>query len=164
MNQTHWTRDIPSPLGALRAVTDGHALTGLDFGVEGPASTTMPAAASELLGRVARELDEWFAGGRTTFDLPLAPQGTPFQQTVWTELRRIPYGATVSYAAIAQRIGQPSAVRAVGAANGRNPIAIVIPCHRVIGADGRLAGYAGGVARKQALLVHEAHHAFALQP
>jgi methylated-DNA-[protein]-cysteine S-methyltransferase len=99
-----------------------------------------------------RQLDEYFAGTRRRFDLPLAPAGTPFQQRVWQGLTEIPYGETISYAELARRIGRPAAVRAVGAANGRNPLAIVVPCHRVIGSDGRLVGYGGGLPVKAALL------------
>src|SRR5690606_32152543 len=102
-----------------------------------------------------RQLDAYFRGTLRTFDLPLAPQGTPFQQTVWEALRHIPYGQTVSYGELARRVGRPAAVRAVGLANGSNPIAIVIPCHRVIGANGTLTGYGGGLPTKQALLALE---------
>jgi methylated-DNA-[protein]-cysteine S-methyltransferase len=99
-----------------------------------------------------RQLDAYFAGTLRRFDLPLAPAGTPFQREVWQALREIPYGETVSYGELARRIGRPSAVRAVGAANGQNPLSIVIPCHRVIGSDGRLVGYGGGLPAKSALL------------
>jgi methylated-DNA-[protein]-cysteine S-methyltransferase len=110
-----------------------------------------PAAMSE----VTRQLGEYFAGERTTFDLPLAPRGTDFQRRVWNVLRTIGYGRTSTYGAIASTIGQPSASRAVGLANGHNPLAIVVPCHRVIGASGALTGYAGGLDRKRWLLQHE---------
>lgn len=106
-----------------------------------------------------RQLDEWFAGQRGTFDLPLAIGGTPFQHGVWQALLGIGYGATCSYAALAARIGRPRAVRAVGAANGANPLVIVVPCHRVIGADGTLTGFGGGLPAKQWLLAHERAHA-----
>lgn len=102
-----------------------------------------------------RQLAEYFAGTLTEFDLPLAPQGTPFQLSVWRALRRIPYGATVSYGAIAESIGRPSASRAVGAANGANPLPIVVPCHRVIGSTGKLTGFGGGLDTKAALLALE---------
>lgn len=102
-----------------------------------------------------RQLAEYFAGNRQAFDLKLAPQGTPFQRAVWRALGEIPFGTTCCYADIARRIGRPTAVRAVGAANGRNPVAIVVPCHRVIGRDGSLTGYAGGLDRKRWLLEHE---------
>ena len=105
-----------------------------------------------LLDPLATQLDEYFAGARRDFDLPLAPEGTDFQRTVWHALARIPYGDTTSYAQLADTIGHPSAVRAVGAANGRNPIPIVQPCHRVIGADGALTGFGGGLPTKRFLL------------
>jgi methylated-DNA-[protein]-cysteine S-methyltransferase len=109
------------------------------------------------------QLAAYFAGELTRFDLPLAPQGSDFQLGVWAELRRIPYGATITYGELAQRIGDPSAARAVGAANGRNPLPIVVPCHRVIGADGSLTGFGGGLATKKFLLEHEQKYAtFAL--
>jgi len=101
------------------------------------------------------QLQEYFAGRRTRFDLPLAPRGTAFQQAVWAQLLRIPFGATASYGDIARAIGKPAAVRAVGGANHRNPLSIVIPCHRVIGADGSLTGYGGEMHRKRALLALE---------
>jgi methylated-DNA-[protein]-cysteine S-methyltransferase len=103
-----------------------------------------------------RQLDEYFAGERTTFDLPLNPAGTPFQQVVWEALRAIPYGEVFSYGEIAEQIGKPGAARAVGLANGRNPISVIVPCHRVIGASGSLTGYGGGLERKQLLLDLEA--------
>jgi methylated-DNA-[protein]-cysteine S-methyltransferase len=105
-----------------------------------------------VLDTLAAELAEYFAGARRAFDLPLAPRGTAFQQRVWDQLRALEYGATASYREIAVRIGAPTATRAVGAANGRNPIPIVIPCHRVIGADGRLTGFGGGLELKRRLL------------
>jgi methylated-DNA-[protein]-cysteine S-methyltransferase len=105
-----------------------------------------------LLDAARRQLDEYFAGTRRVFELPLAPRGTPFQRRVWDALCSIGYGETCSYAAIAAMIGAPRAVRAVGAANGRNPLGIVVPCHRVIGANGTLTGYAGGLERKAGLL------------
>ena len=108
-----------------------------------------------MLRQLARELAEYFAGRRRVFDVAVAPEGTPFQQAVWRALRTVPYGATASYAAIAAAIDRPRAVRATGAANGRNPVSIVIPCHRIVGADGSLTGYAGGVARKEWLLMLE---------
>jgi methylated-DNA-[protein]-cysteine S-methyltransferase len=159
-----WQRTVASPLGPLCAVTDGTAVTMLDFDRPGGDTPDVPSAARGLLDRVQAQVAEYFAGERRTFDLPLAPRGTPFQRAVWTALLELPYGTTASYLDVARRIGQPAAVRAVGAANGRNPIAIVIPCHRVIGADGTLTGYAGGLPRKQALLALEARHAFVLVP
>ncbi|HMA45123.1 MAG TPA: methylated-DNA--[protein]-cysteine S-methyltransferase, partial [Gemmatimonadales bacterium] len=101
------------------------------------------------------QLDDYFARRRAVFDLPLAAAGTPFQQRVWRALRQIPFGATESYAGLARRLGAPAAARAVGAANGQNPIPIIVPCHRVIGADGDLTGFGGGLERKRWLLAHE---------
>lgn len=105
-----------------------------------------------LLRDAVRQLDEYFAGRRRAFDLPLAPRGTPFQCAVWRTLSGIPFGETISYAQLAQRVGKPTAMRAVGAANGRNPLPIVLPCHRVIGADGSLTGFGGGLPTKRFLL------------
>ncbi|MNP03005.1 Methylated-DNA--protein-cysteine methyltransferase [compost metagenome] len=108
--------------------------------------------ASNQLDDVARQLDQYFARQREQFEVRLAPQGTPFQREVWQALQRIPYGTTCSYGELAQAIGNPRSVRAVGTANGANPIAIIIPCHRVIGSNGTLTGFAGGIERKQILL------------
>lgn len=143
-----------SPIGDLLLTSDGTALTRVLMN-GAPSKADRPAGWSPDRGSLdtaARQLDEFFEGSRTRFELLLAPAGTPFQRRVWDALRRIPYGETMSYRALAARIGKPRAVRAVGGANGRNPIAIVIPCHRVIGADGRLVGYGGGLDRKRALL------------
>jgi methylated-DNA-[protein]-cysteine S-methyltransferase len=104
---------------------------------------------------VIRQLDEYFAGARTEFDVPMTLVGTPFQRTVWAALREIPYGETVSYGQLAERIGRRTAVRAVGLANGRNPIGVIVPCHRVVGATGDLTGYGGGLERKRHLLDFE---------
>ena len=106
----------------------------------------------EILSEAQHQLQEYFEGRLRQFTLPVAPAGTPFQQRVWQELQKVPWGTTTTYGKIAKRIGQPTAVRAVGSANGRNPVAIVIPCHRVIGSDGSLTGYAGGLATKRRLL------------
>jgi methylated-DNA-[protein]-cysteine S-methyltransferase len=152
---------LATPLGPMRAAFDGPALVELAF-VDAHATepTTAPAQIpAQVPTPVARNLaalhaalDAYFSGRDVPFDVPLAPSGTPFQREVWSALRDIPFGATASYAEIARRIGRPRAVRAVGAANARNPIAILVPCHRVIGADGSLTGYAGGLERKRALL------------
>jgi len=148
---------IETPIGSLYAAVDEEGRLStlsfhepIDFG-ERPASKSDP---------VARQLAEYFSGKRTTFDLPLAPRGTPFQLDVWNALREIAYGDTISYAELARRIGKPSAVRAVGAANGANPIPVIIPCHRVIGSNGTLTGYGGGIERKQWLLAHEGRRLF----
>jgi methylated-DNA-[protein]-cysteine S-methyltransferase len=119
----------------------------------GPAADATPCP---ILQRASRQLAEYFAGRRRQFDLPLLPVGTAFQRRVWQALRQIPFGATASYREIARAIGQPTACRAVGGANGRNPIPIVIPCHRVIGAGGALVGFSAGLQRKVWLLEHEA--------
>jgi methylated-DNA-[protein]-cysteine S-methyltransferase len=151
-------RTLPSPLGPLRLVADDLALVGIYFPEHRPA----PAHAGDDVARhpvldlAARELDEYFAGRRRRFSLPLDPRGTAFQQEVWRALAAIEFGARRSYADLARQIGQPTAVRAVGAANGRNPLSIVLPCHRVVASDGALTGYAGGLAAKQWLLAHEA--------
>jgi methylated-DNA-[protein]-cysteine S-methyltransferase len=147
---------ISTPLGHLLAVVDrAGALVALDFDARTSRWRDLPPD-ERRARKVIAEVERYFAGELREFHLPLAPQGTPFQQRVWAELVRIPYGTTISYAALAQRIGDPKAVRAVGTANGANPIAIVVPCHRVIGADGTLTGYAGGLDKKRALLELEA--------
>jgi methylated-DNA-[protein]-cysteine S-methyltransferase len=149
---------IDSPIGPLTLVTEGGTLTGLYMQVHDhrPDDGTLGVPASieddEVLAETARQLGEYFAGERTTFDLPIGLDGTGFQRTVWAGLQEIPYGETISYGELAKRIGQPSASRAVGLANGRNPVSIVVPCHRVIGANGSLTGYGGGLPRKQFLL------------
>jgi methylated-DNA-[protein]-cysteine S-methyltransferase len=144
---------IDSPIGELLLTGDGDALTTVHMrGAPDPAWHRDPAAFRAAAG----QLRAYFAGELREFDLPLAPRGTPFQQEVWAALREIPYGSTIGYAELAARIGRPSAARAVGAANGRNPIAVAIPCHRVIGASGALTGYGGGLGRKRLLLDLEA--------
>lgn len=128
----------------------------LDLSVScGGESENGARAPDPLAEQLARELTEWFAGARRNFGLPLALRGTPFQRSVWEALRAIPYGAVKSYGELAKSLGKPDAVRAVGAANGRNPVSIVVPCHRVIGANGSLTGYAGGLERKRFLLALE---------
>ncbi len=116
-----------------------------------------------MLVETARQLGEYFAGERRVFDLPLGPDGTGFQRLVWRALGTIPFGETRAYGTIAHAIGRPSASRAVGAANGKNPISIIVPCHRVIGASGALTGYAGGVAAKEWLLGHERRYSISMQ-
>lgn len=149
----YWT-SVESPIGPLLLAGDRHTLRVLWFGhgrkAQGPRPEWVEAAA-EFRG-VAQQLREYFAGTRRQFDLVLAPQGTTFQQTVWRALQDIPYGDTTSYGELARRIGDVKATRAVGLANGANPIAIVIPCHRVIGASGALTGFGGGLPTKRALL------------
>ncbi len=146
-------------LGAMLLVTENDALTGVYFLGQKHFPKDVPACGpcrpGDLLDRTAGQLEEYLQGRRRAFDLPLAPQGTPLQRDVWQALRALPCGETVTYGELAARIGRPRSARAVGAAVGRNPISILIPCHRVVGADGRLTGYAGGLDRKQALLALE---------
>jgi len=149
---------IDSPVGPLTLLGEGDALVGLQMEAQdlSPASAAAVAAATEkssaILKTAVKQLQEYFAGKRRSFDLALAPDGTLFQRTVWSALAKIPYGRTMTYGELARAIGHPTASRAVGAANGANPIGIVIPCHRVIGANGKLTGYAGGVPKKRWLL------------
>lgn len=150
-----------SPVGSLLLSSNGSALTGLSLHADRDLPRVRAVAHPEAgwFAEVAEQLDAYFAGTLTRFDLPLAPRGTGFQRAVWSEMGRIPYGTTISYGELARRVGRPGAARAVGLASGRNPIAIIVPCHRVIGADGRLTGYGGGLERKQQLLELEARHA-----
>lgn len=138
-----------SPIGPLTLRADEDALTGLDFG---PPAVNMPLRPNAITAQATEELRQYFAGERTAFTVALWPKGTDFQQKVWAALRTIPHGATRTYGQIAAQIGQPTASRAVGMANNRNPIAILIPCHRVVGASGELVGYAGGLDVKRRLL------------
>jgi methylated-DNA-[protein]-cysteine S-methyltransferase len=136
-----------TPFGPVWASVDSNgAVTSFNFGSgEGRGSNA----------EVARQIGEFFAGKRTAFDIPLAPKGSEFQKRVWAELARIPFGETISYGELARRIGNPSASRAVGRANATNPIAVIVPCHRVIGTNGKLTGYAGGIELKDKLLAWE---------
>ncbi|HEY0866498.1 MAG TPA: methylated-DNA--[protein]-cysteine S-methyltransferase [Fimbriimonas sp.] len=143
-----------SPIGKLTLVSDGTSLTELWLG--GEVEEEESPATVEVLDAAVRQLDEYFGGNRTVFELPLDPAGTPFQKRVWEHLVQIPYGKTTTYGEIALRLGNGGASRAVGLANGRNPIGIVIPCHRVVGANNSLTGYAGGLDRKRTLLDFEA--------
>lgn len=166
---------LSDALGAIRVIATDTAVVAIYFADHGRArafptrpiaagvrhgrvdhTTRAPEARHEVLDRAARELDEYVRGVRRSFSLPLAPGGTAFQRAVWDALVAIPFGETRSYAAIAAAIGRPRAARAVGAANALNPISVVVPCHRVIGSDRDLTGYAGGLARKRWLLNHEA--------
>ena len=153
---------IATPLGPMRLVTDGTAILALEFDAPAVDAKPLSAAAGSIAHAVTQHLDAYFLRRQVELPIPMAPSGTPFQREVWSALRGIPHGETVSYAEIARRVGRPAAVRAVGAANGRNPIAILIPCHRVIGANGTLTGYAGGLDRKRALLLLEAPGPLAL--
>lgn len=172
---------LPSPLGPLTVVAEepvrtesavragetdavtgggaeggGGALTGVYFEghLRGPSPAALGPRDDDRPEFVAlrRQLDEYFAGDRTGFDLPLAPRGEPFRQRVWALLRQIPYGETRSYGQLARELGDPALAQAVGSANGRNPLSVIVPCHRVVGADGSLTGYAGGLERKRFLL------------
>lgn len=147
-----------SPIGELLLVGDGHALRGL-YMQEGRKPMTIGREWQHDPGALAdprRQLEQYFAGERTSFDLQLIMRGSPFQRRVWRALQDIPFGETISYGEIAGRIGEPSAPRAVGWANGSNPISVIVPCHRVIGANGSLTGYGGGIERKRTLLDLEA--------
>ncbi|MDM3870904.1 methylated-DNA--[protein]-cysteine S-methyltransferase [Porticoccus sp. W117] len=145
------TAIIESPIGNIRISADQEGLTELRF--RDQPLTGKPK--SDVLAVTVKQLQEYFAGKRQVFDLPLNPQGTDFQRQVWRQLLSVEFGDTTSYGDIAKTIGKPTASRAVGAANGQNPISIIVPCHRIIGSSGKLTGYAGGLERKQWLLNHE---------
>jgi methylated-DNA-[protein]-cysteine S-methyltransferase len=150
----------PSPIGPLTLMAcDGH-LTHLVMQDQAHATDTPPGSRRDdaCFAEVSSQLDEYFAGDRTAFHLPLRLGGTDFQRSVWTQLAAIPYGTTISYGELARRVGNPKASRAVGLANGRNPVAVIVPCHRVIAGDGSLGGYGGGLDRKTTLLHLEGVH------
>lgn len=169
--QTTYYTVVASPIGPLLLTSDGQALTGLHmslpgageagpdtlsaWGISGDSGTSLRDDAAAPFPAAQAQLAAYFAGRLTVFDLPLAPPGTEFQRRVWAALETIPYGTTVTYGQLARQIGSSNGSRAVGLANGRNPIAIIVPCHRVIGADGSLTGYGGGLPRKAALLDFE---------
>ena len=140
-----------SPLGDILISYNDHAITGAIF----DGQQTSEYAENTVITECIKQLDEYFGGTRQSFDLPLEPKGTDFQKSVWLALQSIPYGETRSYAQVASLLGRPKASRAVGGANNKNPIHIIIPCHRVIGANGALTGYAGGLERKTTLLTLE---------
>jgi methylated-DNA-[protein]-cysteine S-methyltransferase len=148
---------IDSPVGPLTLVATDGVLSGLymDGQQHRPAPQEFGPPEPQLFTAAADQLGEYFAGERTVFDVPLAMVGTPFQQTVWQALQSIPYGTTISYGELAERIGRRGAARAVGLANGRNPVGIIVPCHRVVGWAGALTGYGGGLDRKRELLALE---------
>jgi methylated-DNA-[protein]-cysteine S-methyltransferase len=150
---------VDSPVGPLTLVAVDGVLAGLYMNLQRhrPPEETFGAPDPAPFTDVIRQLEEYFAARRTQFDLPLAFVGTPFQRRVWAALREIPYGETMSYGQLAKRIDRPGAARAVGLANGRNRIGIIVPCHRVVGASGNLTGYGGGLDRKQYLLEFERH-------
>ncbi len=147
MRVTHFS----SPIGTLEISGNEDGISQVLFLDEGPSIHE----SSPILDECVKQLGEYFKNKRTEFDLRLNPSGTDFQKTVWEELQKIPHGKTISYMDLAKRLGDPKVIRAGGTANGKNPIAIIIPCHRVIGSDGSLTGYAGGLKRKQWLLEHE---------
>lgn len=155
------TLSYDSPVGALGLVADAEALVAVLWPTETEGRVRLaeepePTSDHPVLVKTAAQLDEYFAGTRRRFDLPLGPSGTEFQRQVWWSLAEIPFGETSTYGKQAAAIGRPAAVRAVGAANGRNPLSIVLPCHRIVGADGKLTGFAGGLDTKRWLLDHEA--------
>ena len=158
MNRTTFFTTLPSPVGRLTLEGEGDDLVGLYFDNDPSAARAQGGSVRDdgRLQPALAQLREYFAGQRTDFDLSLAPPGTAFQTSVWRALQRIPFGGTASYGEIARAIGRPAASRAIGGANHRNPIAIIIPCHRVIGADGSMTGYGGGLDRKRILLDLEA--------
>lgn len=154
-------RSISTPIGRLGVVAHDDAVVAIHFEHDDDppeAVTVVDAGDHPVLDRAVTELEEYFAGTRTEFDLPLDPRGTPFQQQAWAALRRIPYGETISYGQQAVLLGDRNKSRAVGAANGKNPIPIVVPCHRVVGSNGHLTGFAGGLGAKAWLLDHERAH------
>jgi methylated-DNA-[protein]-cysteine S-methyltransferase len=138
---------VDTPIGTLWLSRDEHGLSRVEFHGDPGARSDDP-----LVAEAEAQLTAYFAGERTRFELPLSPRGTEFQRSVWAAVGAIPYGATTTYSALAASLGRPAAFRAVGAANGRNPLAVIVPCHRVIGAAGALTGYGGGLDRKRALL------------
>lgn len=157
--KTYVSKTIPSPVGRLTLVASDAGLAAVLWENDSPRRVPITVAGEDLkhpvLREAERQLKEYFAGKRTSFDLPLDFQGTDFQKRVWKALLKIPFGETRSYAQIARALGKPSAMRAVGAANGKNPISIIAPCHRVIGKDGTLTGFAGGLKAKAHLLALE---------
>ena len=156
MNTTHYCTAHESPLGTMLLVAHDSAITGIYFDAQKHYPTTMAARCTPtetpLLLQARRELDEYFAGRRRVFALPCAPYGSRFQQAVWRAIAEVPFGATISYAELARRAGHEGSPRAAGTATGRNPVGIVIPCHRIVGSNGSLTGYAGGLDKKHALL------------
>ncbi len=154
MTPTTFTMPIESPVGRLVLESDGDVLIGIWLPNTTRAARSGGHDAPPVLKDTATQLEEYFAGERTAFDLPMELDGTPFQKEVWTELSRIPYGETISYGELARRVGRPNGPRAVGQANGRNPIPVIVPCHRVLAGNG-LGGYGGGLTMKRALLAVE---------
>lgn len=154
MNEVEEIAYYQSPIGTILIKAVDEAITVVSF--QADAISENSYSNSAVLQNGVQQLDEYFRGYRKSFDLPLAPAGTSFQQSVWTELLALSFGTTITYLQLAKRLGNVKSIRAAASANGKNPLAIIIPCHRVIGADGKLTGYAGGLHRKQWLLEHEA--------
>lgn len=152
---------LDTPIGPLLLVADEQGLRHVDFPCQDQGARIQAnwQRSRRRLGAVIEQLEAYFAGELHVFDLALAARGTDFRKSVWNELERIPYGETISYGELARRVGDPSACRAVGAANGANPLPIIVPCHRVIGSNGKLTGFGGGLPTKQWLLAHERRHA-----
>lgn len=146
-----YTTYTQSPLGSLQLKAEEKGLTAISY-YDGNAPELSSGHQHPILKKTIDQLDKYFEGTRKTFDIPLVLKGTNFQQKVWEQLQQIPYGQTITYSALAKRLGDPQKARAVAGANGLNPIPIIIPCHRVIGADNKLTGYSGGIERKQFLL------------
>lgn len=146
---------LDTPIGTLLIAGDADAVLQISFPSRGKAEAGWVESQRGPVGEAVRQLREYFAGERSDFVLPLAPRGTEFQRSVWRQLQGIPYGETISYGELARRVGSPKASRAVGSANGKNPLPIVIPCHRVIAGDGTLGGFGGGLPTKQTLLALE---------
>lgn len=146
---------MATPVGVVRPWSDGAAIVRLDLLDVAPAGAEVPTCRCPVLALAMEELGEYFRGERRAFTVPVAGEGTAFARRVWTELARIPWGTTISYGELARRAGVRGGARAVGAANGRNPVPILVPCHRVIGADGSMTGYSGGLWRKRVLLALE---------
>jgi methylated-DNA-[protein]-cysteine S-methyltransferase len=154
MTRTYYKKKISSPVGELSLIANERSLVALLWEKDGNdfCEDCVPSKRHPILDETEKQLKEYFQGKRSSFDIPLEPEGTKFQLAVWRALREIPFAKTCSYGAIAKRIGRPKASRAVGAANGRNPISIIVPCHRVIGANGNLTGFGGGLKNKKILL------------
>lgn len=154
---TIWTATVDSPIGQLNLTSSNNYITGLYMEEQRHAPTDRDTwiRNDPLFVEAVTQIEAYFAGALRTFDLPIKLEGTEFQMRVWNELRTIPYGETMNYGRLARQVGNPKACRAVGLANGRNPVAIIIPCHRVIGVNGALTGYGGGLDRKKWLLGHE---------
>lgn len=146
---------LQSPIGTLTLTANDQGLTEIRFANQGNLDLPKRPQTNAIIAQAIAQLQSYFDGNLTTFDLPLSPQGTDFQKTVWLALRLVTYGKTASYGQIAANIGNPKAARAVGTANGKNPLPIVVPCHRIIGSDGSLTGFAGGLETKRWLLDHE---------